>query len=335
MANIYGTNSSDNNTFSIIGSWPFFMIYNPQINGTETADSIYGLNGNDIIYGNGGNDYLDGGLGIDTMYGGKGNDVFIVDNPLDVVIEKTYFLNIRLPSGNTLTSTLGPIVTIELEEGIDLVSSFISNYKLPEHVENLTLQGSALKGEGNKLDNIIQGNAGNNDLSGFSGNDKIFGGYGDDVLSGGEGDDTLYGDNGNDLLIGSTGNDTLNGGQGYDIFQMKPWSYDGIDTIYGFNPQEDTIDFIPVVGTISTDQLALSNQKLAPSAYYQGYGFTGNGFLNLCGIYLDTSNGYLWYNPTAFVSGDSHHFATIDIASVVGGINSVSIDDFSLMYLGL
>ncbi|HAG84115.1 MAG TPA: calcium-binding protein, partial [Cyanobacteria bacterium UBA12227] len=64
----YGTNDSDNNSFS------FFPIWRSQINGTANADDIFTLAGNDIAYGYGGDDYIEGYTGNDTLYGGTGND---------------------------------------------------------------------------------------------------------------------------------------------------------------------------------------------------------------------------------------------------------------------
>ncbi|MBK7353405.1 MAG: hypothetical protein IPJ05_07360 [Nitrosomonas sp.] len=79
------------------------------------------------------------------------------------------------------------------------------------------------------------------------------------------------------------------------------------------------------------DYLLLTNGQLNTSWYFEGSGFNGNGS-QLSGIYLDTSNGYVWYNPTDSTSGDSHHFATVDTATIVGGITSLSAADFVAVY---
>jgi len=82
-----------------------------------------------------------------------------------------------------------PLINEPDDGGNDSVYSVIS-YKLPDNVENLTLQGSEnLTAEGNELDNILIGNLGNN------------------LLKGGDGNDTLDGDAGFDTLIGGNGND--------------------------------------------------------------------------------------------------------------------------------
>ena len=117
------------------------------INGTGNGDA-------NVITGNSGNNTLDGGAGADTMTGGLGNDTYVVDNVDDVVTEA-------------------------LNAGTDTVQSSI-NYGLGVNVENLTLTGSAVSGNGNNLDNTITGNSGNNNLSGLGGADTMIGGAGDD-----------------------------------------------------------------------------------------------------------------------------------------------------------
>jgi Ca2+-binding RTX toxin-like protein len=111
-------------------------------------------------------------------------------------------------------------------EGTDLVIASI-DHQLRDHVENLTLTGSAVVGKGNALGNQISGNAGINKLYGYDGDDTLDGGQGDDYVSGGNGNDTLIGGAGYDKLYGNTGDDTFivtdatdfayeNAGEGYD-----------------------------------------------------------------------------------------------------------------------
>lgn len=69
---------------------------------------------------------------------------------------------------------------------------------------------------------------------------NLAGGQGNDVLFGGAGDDVLWGNGGDDVLRDGAGTDTLYGGEGQDRFVM---SSDGVrDVIFGFDPDEDTID---------------------------------------------------------------------------------------------
>ncbi|AJE21032.1 Rhizobiocin/RTX toxin and hemolysin-type calcium binding protein [Azotobacter chroococcum NCIMB 8003] len=157
-------------------------------------DSLYGGAGTDTLLGGEGNDRLDGGSGADSMAGGVGDDTYVVDNAGDVVIEN-------------------------VGEGIDLVQASVS-YMLSEHVENLTLTGSAsINGTGNALDNLITGNGGSNVLSGLDGNDTLLGNAGNDTLDGGSGADSLSGGSGNDTYVVDDAGDQVieSAGQGTDL----------------------------------------------------------------------------------------------------------------------
>jgi len=143
----------------------------------------------------------------------------------------------------------------------------------------------------------------------------------------------MYGGSSDDLLIGGAGYDTLNGESGIDQFYFgENDSGDSIseqDIIFNFNAAEDNLLLETMyygnpsvfakglAFTGGSGQNALRTQLIA-GWYFEGSGFNGNGN-QLSGIFLDTSNGYIWYNPTSYLAGDSRHFATIDITTVVGG----------------
>jgi len=143
------------------------------VTGTDDAEAIEGLTGDDKILAKAGKDYLSGGAGKDTLDGGTGADVlkggadkdtYMVDNAKDKVTEG-------------------------VNQGTDLIKASVAQ-TLPVNVENLTLTGVAnIKGNGNKLHNIITGNSGNNNLSGKEGNDTLDGKAGTDILVGGLGND--------------------------------------------------------------------------------------------------------------------------------------------------
>lgn len=199
---------------------------------------------NELI-GNSGNNRLDGGAGADTLSGGIGNDSYVVDNVLDLIVER---------SG----------------EGADSVESSIS-YVLGAELENLVLTGSGSNnGSGNSLNNSLTGNSGANRLDGGLGADTMIGGAGNDTYvvddvgdsvsetssSGGTDTvesavswtlgnnlehltltgiananatgnslaNTLRGNVGNNRLNGGTGNDTMIGGLGDDTYVVDSTS---------------------------------------------------------------------------------------------------------------
>jgi Ca2+-binding RTX toxin-like protein len=141
--------------------------------------------GNDLnnrIYGNNLANILDGDAGADLLFGGYGDDIYIVDSVSDQIVEYEY------------------------DSGTDEVRASVS-YFLPDHIENLTLTGTAsINGTGNQLSNVIRGNAGANTLdSGL---------YVNDVT------DKLYGYAGDDVLISRTGLAELFGGTGNDTYRV-------------------------------------------------------------------------------------------------------------------
>ncbi|MFO1283029.1 MAG: calcium-binding protein [Burkholderiales bacterium] len=213
--------------------------------GSDLADELVGTTGDDLIAGGGGddtidglagNDTLDGGGGADTMRGGTGNDIYVVDDPLDQVLENA-------------------------AEGVDEVRSSLT-FIAPANVERLRLTGTAaIDAYGSSGDDDIGGNVANNTLYASTGADRLAGGAGDDsywlsdggdtiIELAGEGRDTVMaafgatleanledlvlvtaadvdgagnaldnaitGGDGVNVLTGLAGNDTLDGGLGAD-----------------------------------------------------------------------------------------------------------------------
>jgi Ca2+-binding RTX toxin-like protein len=175
-AAINGTGNSGSNTLT----------------GNDAANSLSGADGNDQLLGNGGadtliggngDDVLDGGSGADSTEGGTGDDTYYLDNLGDKAVEAA-------------------------NAGTDTVISQIS-YTLAGNLENLTLIGSATKGIGNSLANVIFGNEGDNDINGSDGNDTLIGGGGNDTLTGGSGNDAMNGGLGNDTYFVDSANDIV------------------------------------------------------------------------------------------------------------------------------
>jgi Ca2+-binding RTX toxin-like protein len=147
--------------------------------GTMFGDSINGLDGNDLLTGLEGRDTLDGGVGADTLLGGPGSDAYLVDNAGDRVFENAS------GGSNTVYSSI--------------------NYTLPSDIEWLVLQGTAISGIGNNLDNPIAGNASNNRLWGGDGDDSLTGLGGADTMFGGAGNDWYAVEDAGDLVIETPG----------------------------------------------------------------------------------------------------------------------------------
>ncbi|UEM25117.1 hypothetical protein JL100_033560 (plasmid) [Skermanella mucosa] len=127
--------------------------------GTSAGNTLKGTNGDDRI---------DGRAGADKMTGGNGDDTYVVNTWKDTVVEK---------SGG----------------GIDTVLT-VTNFKLPDHVENLTFIGSGKASlTGNGMANIVTGGKANDVIDGGGGDDLLFGGAGRDsfVFEKGHGSDTI------------------------------------------------------------------------------------------------------------------------------------------------
>lgn len=150
------------NVAGVVLSGDLLPVPGPQpdtLTGTSEDDTLNGLLLADTLVGLAGNDTLDGGAGIDTMTGGTGNDTYVVDDPLDLVVEL-------------------------LNEGTDLVNSTAASFVLSANVENLTLIGAAIAdGTGNALANVITGNGASNIIEGLAGADILNGAGGIDTVS--------------------------------------------------------------------------------------------------------------------------------------------------------
>jgi hypothetical protein len=145
--------------------------------GNNAANVLTGNAGANRLTGYGGNDTLDGGAGNDTLTGGEGSDRYYADSSADITVE----------SGTTVGD-------------IDTVYAGV-NWTLQPTLENLTLTGTAVTGNGNSNANVILGNAAANSLSGGAGNDTLGGGSGNDTIDGGSGVDRLTGGSGNDVFV--------------------------------------------------------------------------------------------------------------------------------------
>ena len=250
MDTIYHGDNTDNNHLSGMGNDTLFGYSGDDtlgggagddiLLGAEDNDVLDGGSGNDSLFGGSGNDFLDGGQDGDKLYGGKGNDIYVVEHTDDRVYEYA-------------------------NAGNDTVRSYLQTYVLPQHVENLTLHGSAQSGFGNSHNNSISGTARDNILAGGSGKDSLVGGDGDDLLDGGAHQDWISGGQGEDRLTGGGGgDDMLHGGVDADVFVMgdstRAQYYEGIffATVLDFKGyQED--DKLQLTGSAGDYGVAMFN----------------------------------------------------------------------------
>src|SRR5262245_26428423 len=254
------------------------------LSGFAGADALNGGGRGDIVDGGLGNDTLDGGIGNDTMIGGAGDDNYFVDSSVDGVVEG-------------------------VDAGTDTVFTAV-DLRLAANVENLVLQGGALQGYVNALNNVLTGNAGSNLLDGDAGVDVMVGGASNDayfVDNGGdvvvenpnEGNDVIfstahlrltanvenlvlqgtadlqgYGNSLNNLIQGNSGNNLLDGDAGADVMIGGA----GSDVYFADNAGDVVIEN-PNEGNdtvFSTAHLRLTanveNLVLQGNADLQGYG---------------------------------------------------------------
>jgi subtilisin-like proprotein convertase family protein len=195
------------------------------LRGAEGDDLLWGGRGNDRLFGGQGRDVLSGGTGADHLWGGSGRDTLSGGGGQDILRGGT--------GDDSYLLSAGASVREGSASGHDTVFAS-SSYRLPVHVEDLVLQGSAnLSGTGNAGANIIRGNAGANTISGSGGSDRLSGQAGDDMIRGGDGNDTLD---------GGAGNDTVSGGNGADSFQFSvAHAIGGVDVIRDFVGGTDRI----------------------------------------------------------------------------------------------
>lgn len=277
----------------------FANIENASLYSSPAATTVIGNAGNNAISGNSRANTLDGGAGADTLRGDDGNDTYIVDDLMDIANET------------------------DSDGGVDIVFSSAAAFSLTDNItnpsyqfiENLTLTGMAVFGEGNLLKNRLTGNAVANELDGLAGADTMIGGKGADIYhvdskgdvvteKAGEGDDFVYstidyilganledlvldgssnikgtGNSGDNKIFGNTGNNLIDGKADADAMLGGK----GDDT-YVIDNAGDIVfeDMAEGVDTIKTS-LSLSLVDNVENYIYTGakaQSFTGDGTAN-------------------------------------------------------
>ncbi|WP_159293788.1 S8 family serine peptidase [Microcystis aeruginosa] len=222
---------------------------------------------------------------------------------------------------NTVTfAALSPTATITLPTIDDLLSdpseTIITKITAPT--------GYTISGPDNAMATILDndGNAANNNLVGTSFADALAGVGGNDTISGGVGNDTLD---------GGLGVDSLTGGSGNDFFRLGEIGPANRDLITGFSVADDTIILAnsldsTLTGPINPGIKGLSfisghvnGSVLNAAGFFKGAGINGGASGNLSGIYVNTSNGDIWYNDSILVG--SYLIANVGAGAAAGMTN--------------
>ncbi|MFM2025860.1 MAG: hypothetical protein RLZZ339_573, partial [Cyanobacteriota bacterium] len=137
--------------------------------------------------------------------------------------------------------------------------------------------------------------------------------------------DALAGVGGNDTLDGGLGVDTLTGGVGNDFFRLDNVANGDLitdfsvpaDTIILANSLDSTAGSInPGINGLLFDSGNVNGSVLNAAWFFKGAGSTGGGSGTLSGIYVNTSNGDIWYNDST-VAG-SYLIANVGTVAAAG-----------------
>jgi len=306
FSDIFDGNLFDNNTTNGFDSDDLIVLDN----GSDTSNG--GL-GNDLIYGNGGNDTLVGGAGVDTLNGGDGNDVITSDGD-----GGTY----RGDGGNdTLFSGLGP-ETMDGGTGTDTIdhTAWGGNY-----VFNMATGLTDFAGE--SFINFENANMG-------AGNDSVTGNASANIINGGAGNDTLEGGLGQDTLTGGTGNDFFKLTEVSSITppSPSPLNPQSRDLITLFSVADDKIILANSLDSTLGGSIPLGIKGLSfvggnlpgnilnAAQFFKGPGLDGRPLGNASGIYVNTSDGNIWYND--FTSAGSYLIANVAAGAAAGMTNA-------------
>ncbi|MFO1070613.1 MAG: calcium-binding protein [Geminicoccaceae bacterium] len=196
------------------------------INGTATADSLFGKGGDDSLFGGGGNDRLNGGNGADLLVGGAGTNTADYASDPDGI-----YVNLA-----GLYAIDGWGYQDELIQILNINGSTFDDEIITGGRNNVIWanQGDDSVDAGNGADTVF-GGLGNDDIDAGAGADSVSGGEDDDNIVGRAGSDSIDGDAGDDYLNGGEGGDRLRGDSGFDIIVAA----EGNDTIWGDGESDD------------------------------------------------------------------------------------------------
>jgi Ca2+-binding RTX toxin-like protein len=301
---------------------------NDTIIGSGADNRLTGGDGNDKLVGGAGNDFLDGGFGFDTIDGGIGNDTTTYSFYSEPIHANLATGAVRFPGNSALTDKLFSIENlIGTSKNDTLIGSATDNaltggngndnlvggagndvldgglgfdtttYALFSGPIHANLASGVVRSPRNsvQIDKLIS----IENLIGSSKNDTIIGSAAENSLTGGDGDD---------VLIGGMGRDILSLGNGKDNVRIGEASNTDNDLITDFAAIDDKIQLANrldslLVGFSDSGILGLdfiggnfNENILSAESFFKGPGFTGAASDSATGVYLNSSNGDIFYN---------------------------------------
>ena len=329
---IRGTNRNDIITPLFVSAgilgWYSGLTGNDSIFGSKGDDRLVGGVGNDFIDGGFGFDTIDGGIGIDTTTydfflepihanlatgvvrpSGKSallDKLFSIENLIGTAKNDTIIgsgADNRLTGGDGNDKLVGGAGNDFLDGGFgfDTIDGGIGNdtttysfYSEPIHA-NLATGAVRFPGNSALTDKLFS----IENLIGTSKNDTLIGSAAENSLTGGDGDD---------VLIGGMGRDILSLGNGKDNVRIGEASNTDNDLITDFVATDDKIQLANrldslLVGFSDSGILGLdfiggnfNENILSAESFFKGPGFTGAASDSATGVYLNSSNGDIFYN---------------------------------------
>jgi hypothetical protein len=228
------------------------------VDGTASAENLYGTRADDIISGEAGGDFLRDGMGDDFVYGGDGDDLVYADLGDDFYFggsgnDQISFQFIDVQSNTEYDqNTLGVRFDLSRIGAQNLGYLGRDSFYSFEHVA------------GSYGDDTLFGNAGANAINGLVGNDRIDGRAGADIIAGSDGADRMTGGMGADNIdCGNLGNDGAR-----DLVVFKSITESGVTSnsadhiayfTNGSAPSADRLD----LSAIDADPFTKGNQKFS------------------------------------------------------------------------
>ncbi len=269
-------------------------------NNANTAEIIFGGDGNVTINGNGGfYDALYGGEGNDTINGGSGTDWIRAGDGNDILNGFSGDDFLRGQAGNDVLNGGDGIDRADYRRAVTGVTVDLSAGKATDDGDfgQDTLTGIE-NVRGSDQDDTITGDSGANRLEGRVGDDTLTGGAGNDSLSGGDGADTFK------LNILASGNDVI---EDFDGSQDK-LSFAGI-----FDAASDGImdDLDEAVAGVTDDGLGNDVVVTFKSGATITFAGAGTGAItDISDLVTDTGSQFFFYNELKLAGGAGNDVLT-------------------------